>query len=141
MTLNWLGLTVGAAAFLSIWFGHIGVRKIEAASPSLWLPAGAALVLGLALEAGALLATNRTVSGTLGIVGVTLLWDALEFWRQERRVAHGHAPANPLNPRHARLLAESRLATTTDWLKREPLGHPVDVGQPVASQPQAGSVR
>jgi hypothetical protein len=124
MTLNWLGLVAGAAAFLAIWFGHVGVRKLEAIAPALWVPAGAALVFGLALETAALLTANRYVSAPLGIVGVTLLWDALEFWRQEKRVAHGHAPANPRNPRHARLLAAGRGATTVDWLKREPLGRP-----------------
>lgn len=136
MTLNWLGLAAGAATFFAIWFGHVGVRKIEVASPTLWLPAVVALALGLALETGAMLAADRYLSGALGIVGVTLLWDAVEFVRQQRRVAHGHAPANPQNPRHARLLAENKAATTTNWLDREPLGHPVN---PEAVRPRSGS--
>jgi len=57
-----------------------------------------------------------------GILGVTLLWDALEFYRQQRRIQRGHAPANPNNPRHARILAEFTSATTIDWLDRDPRG-------------------
>jgi hypothetical protein len=56
------------------------------------------------------------------ILGVTLLWDALEFFRQQKRVKHGHAPANPNNPRHAKILAEYPDATTIDWLNRSPRG-------------------
>jgi Domain of unknown function (DUF4491) len=125
MSLNWIGLAAALATFISIWLGHVGVRKIEAASPALWVPASIAAALGLAMETGALLTHSLFISGTLGIVGMTLLFDALEFYRQHRRVAHGHAPANPRNPRHARLLAEHSSATTTNWLEREPAGHPV----------------
>lgn len=125
MTLNWIGLVAAAATFFGIWFGHVGVRKIEAASPSLWLPTVIALALGLALEVGALLARELYLSGALGILGMTVLWDALEFSRQHQRVAHGHAPANPHNPRHARLLAENKSATIVHWLNRDPTGHVV----------------
>ncbi len=52
-------------------------------------------------------------------LGITALFDALEFRRQFRRVKQGHAPANPNNPRHAPWLAEGK-ATTADLLKREP---------------------
>ena len=129
MTLNWIGLVAAVAAFFSIWFGHVGVRKIEAASPTIWLPTLIALALGLIMEASALIIENLYISAALGIVGITVLWDALEFTRQHNRVKHGHAPANPNNPRHARLLSESKSATMTDWLKRDPIGHPVEIGK------------
>ena len=122
MTLNWIGLVTAVAAFFAIWFGHVGVRKIEAASPTIWLPTLIALVLGLIMEVGALIADSFYVSAALGIVGITVLWDALEFTRQQNRVKHGHAPANPNNPRHARLLAENKSTTTVNWLEREPIG-------------------
>jgi hypothetical protein len=122
---NWIGVAAAAATFFGVWFGHVGVRKIEAASPTIWLPTAIALALGLALEIGALVTDNLYLSGGLGIVGMTVLWDALEFSRQHKRIAHGHAPANPNNPRHARLLTENKSATTVDWLDREPVGHPV----------------
>jgi hypothetical protein len=63
----------------------------------------------------------------LGIVGITVLFDALEFRRQFKRVKKGHAPANPHNPRHAPLLASGQ-ATAIEWLDREPAGR--CVGQP-----------
>jgi hypothetical protein len=128
-----MGLVTAAATFFGIWIGHVGVRKVEAASPSLWLPALSALALGAALEIGAAASTNPYLSGALGIVGMTLLWDAFEFRRQQNRVKRGHAPANPRNPRHARLLAEGPLATTRDWLDRDPVGRPVSADEAPAS--------
>lgn len=124
MTLNWLGLVAAVATFLGVWFGHVGVRKIESISPTIGLPAVIALAVGMALEVGALISDNLFLSAALGIVGMTVLWDALEFRRQHKRVRIGHAPANPNNPRHARLLAEGK-ATTIDWLDRDAVGRPV----------------
>ena len=122
MDLNTTGLVAALATFMGIWLGHVAVRKIEFISPTIWAPTLAALCLGLLFEAGALLSDNLNLSAALGIFGFTLLWDALEFWRQERRVAKGHAPANQDNPRHARLLDTGPPVTTVDWLKRDPLG-------------------
>jgi hypothetical protein len=80
-----------------------------------------AIAIGLITEYGSLITVNRPLSTLLGILGVTLLWDAFELHRQEKRIKHGHAPANPNNPRHARFLADPNLhATTQDLLKREP---------------------
>lgn len=122
MSFNWIGLIAALSTFLGIWLGHVGVRKIEFISSTVWLPSLVALLLGLAIEAGALLSDNPNVSAALGIFGILLLWDTLEFLRQHRRVEKGRAPANPANPRHARMLAASSLATTIDWLDRNPLG-------------------
>ncbi len=120
--MNLIGLVAAVSAFLAIWFGHVAVRKIEAAAPSLWLPALVFVGLGLGLEWPSLRASLLPSTGC-GIVGITLLWDALELLRQQARVRKGHAPANPRNPRHARLLAEPQSrATTAHLLQREPLG-------------------
>ncbi len=124
MSLNLIGLVAAASTFLGVWLGHVGVRKIEARSPSLWLPMLAALAPGLASEAVAVLSRNLYISGALGILGVTLLWDALEFVRQQKRIQRGHAPANPCNPRHWRLMSQGHTASI-DWLARQPLGRPV----------------
>jgi hypothetical protein len=122
MTLNGMGLIAAAATFLGVWIGHVAVRRIEYHSPTIWAPAGAALLLGLFMELGALLSENPYISATLGIFGITVLWDALEFWRQHQRVKKGHAPANPDNPRHACLLQSSEGPTIIDWLDRNPSG-------------------
>jgi hypothetical protein len=125
MHLNLTGLVAGLAAFLGIWFGHVAVREIERRSASIRLPATAFLLAGLLLEGGAVLASQPPLSAAMGILGITAAWDALEFSRQQRRVRRGHAPANPSNPRHARILAEYPAATPLDLLDRQPLGRPV----------------
>ncbi len=124
--MNWVGPVAALATFLGIWLGHVAVREIEYRSPTLWLPASIALMLGAATSVAALMSDRRIVSAIWGIIGITLLWDALEFLRQHRRVIKGHAPANPANPRHARILDESPAATARDLLDREPVGHPLE---------------
>lgn len=120
--MNWIGLVAASTAFLSIWVGHVAVRKIEASSRTIWVPTLAAIVLGVSLEYLSLIVDNLLLKTAFGITGITLLWDALEFTRQQNRIKHGHAPANPNNPRHARILKEHPSATTVDLLNREPTG-------------------
>lgn len=123
--MNLIGLVAALAAFSGIWFGHVAVRKIESISPTIWLPTTAFAIAGIMFEWLALSTSNFSLSTTSGILGFTLLWDALEFTRQQNRVKKGHAPANPHNPRHARLMRGYASATTLDLLKRDPIGKPV----------------
>lgn len=121
--MNWLGVVAALAAFLSIWAGHVAVRKIEFSSRTIWLPTLTFAVSGVIVEFISLSTRNRLLSAALGIFGITLLWDALEFTRQQNRIKKGHAPANPNNPRHASILEDANFhATTLDLLKREPTG-------------------
>jgi len=117
MNLNTLGIIAAITAFLAIWIGHVAVRKIEANARVIAVPIVVSIILGLVTEYGSLITVNRQLSTALGILGVTLLWDALEFVRQQKRIIKGHAPANPNNPRHAAILAQYPSATTKDWLK------------------------
>jgi hypothetical protein len=79
----------------------------------------------MGLELASLWTDNLILSTICGILGVTLLWDALELAvRQPGRIRDGHAPANPNNPRHARILSTNRNATVIDWLDRDPRGRP-----------------
>ncbi len=129
MDVNPLGIIAALSAFLGIWLGHVAVRKIEFISPTIWIPTLAFAVFGLFLEFCSVIADNISLKTALGIIGITLLWDAVEFTRQQRRIYKGHAPANPDNPRHARILADPNThATTVDLLKREPTGkiYPID---------------
>ncbi len=121
MTLNAIGVVAALATFLGVWIGHVTVRKVEYRAPDLRVPMLIAAIIGLALEIAALSSTSLYVSGACGILGMTALFDALEFRRQFKRVKKGHAPANPNNPRHAPLLAAGQ-ATTIDLLKRDPVG-------------------
>jgi hypothetical protein len=120
MELNLTGLIAAISAFLGIWLGHVTVRAIERKVEKLWQPIVIALALGFALEFYSLSTVHRLLSTASGILGITVLWDALEFARQEKRVKKGHAPANPSNSRHAQILADYSAATTFDLLKREP---------------------
>jgi len=120
--MNLIGVVAAVVTFLSVWFGHVAVRKIEFISPTIWIPVTAFFSFGLVVEFLSLSAINRSLSTALGIFGITLLFDAFEFVRQEKRVKKGHAPANPNNPRHAEILATYSSATTLDLLKRDPTG-------------------
>jgi uncharacterized protein DUF4491 len=122
--MNWIGPAAAMAAFLGIWLGHVTVRRVEAAAPKLWIPVASALALGFGLEYGSLLTESRMLSSALGILGITVLWDALELFRQQNRVRRGHAPANPGNSRHVRILAQYPAATVVDLLNREPVFQP-----------------
>jgi hypothetical protein len=123
--MNSIGLICAITTFLNVWLGHVAVRHIEARVVSIKLPAALCAVAGLGLLSAALASTSLPVSAGLGITGVLVLWDGFEFVRQERRVIKGHAPANPANPRHRRILAGHPTASTVQWLKREPLGRPL----------------
>jgi hypothetical protein len=125
MELNWIGAAAAAATFLGVWVGHVSVRKIERAVERIWIPATLALLFGLGLELASFLTSSLILSTICGILGVTLLWDALELAvRQPKRVKEGYAPANPKNPRHAQILVTHPKATTFDWLDRDPRGAP-----------------
>jgi len=122
MEINIIGFAAALATFLGVWLGHVSVRKIERETVNLWAPALIALAFGVGFEIVSFLTSNLSLSAMCGILGVTLLWDSFEFYRQQKRIKHGHAPANPNNPRHARILAEYPNATTFDWLDRDPRG-------------------
>ncbi len=127
MEINLLGLTAAVAALLSIWGGHVAVRKVEAVTVELWKPMLVAFTLGLAFETAAFITSIRPISTILGILGITLFWDVLEIKRQARRVRKGHAPANPNNLRHAEILVEpGSHATPLKLLDRDPIGRMVD---------------
>ena len=122
MELNTIGLVSAIASFLSIWWGHVAVRKIEAKTVTLWLPMTAAFTLGMISEFIAAWTENIQLSAAFGIMGVVFLWDTFEFYRQQKRIKKGHAPANPDNPRHARILENYPAATILDLLNRDPRG-------------------
>lgn len=122
MEMNFVGVATALATFFGVWMGHVLVRRIERNTIRLWIPIGLFLALGLGFVSLSLTTSNLILSAGSGILAVTFLWDALEFVRQQKRVKIGHAPANPNNPRHAKILAQHPEATTFDWLDRDPRG-------------------
>jgi hypothetical protein len=132
------GFWMALATFLGIWLGHVSVRWIEARSPHIWVPIAAYTAGGVILNIFSPFAPNLVISGVSSILGITLLWDAFEVYRQEKRVRKGHAPANPNNPRHAAILAAGH-GTTEDLLEREPQGVPAVQQTDVKTQPQVAA--
>lgn len=121
--MNFVGLAAALATFFGVWLGHVSVRKIERDTIRLWIPTTIFILLGLACLAASLWTSSLPLSTASGILAVTLFWDAFEIAvRQPKRIQHGHAPANPNNPRHAKILAEYPEATTLDLLDRDPIG-------------------
>ena len=120
--MNTIGMIAAIATFFSVWFGHIAVRKIEYRSSTIWIPTTIFAALGIFAALLSLSIVHRPLSVALGILGITLLFDALEFTRQQNRIKKGHAPANPKNPRHAKILVEHLAAATQDLLKRDHIG-------------------
>ena len=130
MEINWIGIASASATFFGVWIGHVSVRKIEREVEHIWIPATLALLFGIGLVLASFLTSSLFLSTICGILAVTLLWDTLELGvRQPNRIKHGHAPANPNNPRHAEILATYPTATTIDWLDRDPRGYPYTVDE------------
>lgn len=143
MMLQFAGFWMALATFVGIWWGHVGVRWLEAHSLNIWPPLVVLATGGLIFNVYALFAPDLTLGGVASIIGITLFWDAFEMYRQQNRVLKGHAPANPANPRHAAYLAAGK-GTTEDLLDREPQGMPVAstaAQQPAARPAQAGGGR
>ncbi len=96
MSLQYSGLVLAFVTFVTIALGHIFVRKFNydyGTRPAPWV-----LLFGILFMAGSFFTGNNLASASLGIIGLTTLWDAYEFYRQEERIRRGHAPANPLRP-------------------------------------------
>jgi len=130
MQINLIGPAAALATFLGVWLGHVSVRKIERETVHLWKPTVIAILLSAGFGTASFLTSSLPLSAICGILSVTLFWDALEIAvRQPKRIKHGHAPANPKNPRHARILAEYPEATTIDWLDRDPHGAPYSAAE------------
>lgn len=112
--LNDIGIITGVSLFLGIWLGHVSVRKIEFYFANIQLPAGLFFLIGCGLEWLSMVGKILEWNVILGVFGMTFIWDAVELFRQQKRVQRGHAPANPSNPRHERILKQYKDATTID---------------------------
>jgi len=115
--MNTFGVVCAAATFLNIWIGHVSVRAIERRAERLWQPMAVFALAGIFALVSSL-STSGNNQAVLGITGFMLMWDSFEFYRQQKRIRIGHAPANPANPRHQRILAEFPRSTTVDLLDR-----------------------
>ena len=93
LNLQWIGPVMTLLTFVTIGLGHVAVRKLHYEFGTRPIPAVAAV--GLAVVLASTLVEEQTLSAVLGITGLTILWDALELFRQEQRARRGHAPVKP----------------------------------------------
>jgi hypothetical protein len=119
MEINLVGIAAALATFFGVWVGHVMVRKVEYAMVNLWTPTFIVLSIGAVFGVASFLTSNMALSTMSGIFSMTLCCDAYELFHQQKRVRIGRAPANPNNPRHAKILAEYSQATTMEWLHRD----------------------
>lgn len=93
MYMNFNGIIVGAAVFLSIGICHPAVIKMEyyLGKQSWWIW----LVCGLAFSALSLFVKDDTLSTIIGGFAFSCLWGILEMFMQEKRVLRGWFPENP----------------------------------------------
>jgi len=109
MELQIAGPLLALVTFLTIWWGHVLVRIVHYYFGT--RPAVIVLGLGLALLFASTQVGTDLVSASLGIVGLTLVWDSFELHRQEARVRQGHAPLNPRVHTKAAGMLASKLTT------------------------------
>ena len=91
--MNFNGIIVGAAVFLSIGICHPAVIKMEYywGKRCWWVW----LVAGLGILVLSLLVQNDTVSTIFGGFAFSCLWGIGEMFAQEKRVLRGWFPENP----------------------------------------------
>ena len=93
MHLQWTGLSLAAAIFITIAAGHHLVRWANfhfGTRPALPL-----FITGASIMAVSLFVQSTLVSALLGIAGLTTAVDGFEIIRQEKRAVKGHAKRNP----------------------------------------------
>ncbi len=111
MELQFAGPILALVTFLTVWWGHVLVRITHYYFGTRLAPV--LVGLGLLTLLGSTQTRIDVVSAALGIVGVTLVWDAFELHRQEARVRLGHAPLNPRVHKKAAGLLATNLASET----------------------------
>lgn len=91
--MNWLGIILGAAAFILIGAFHPIVIKAEyyIGKKCWWVFA----CLGVICAIVSLLIDNIVISSIIGVLAFCFFWSILELFEQEKRVKKGWFPANP----------------------------------------------
>jgi hypothetical protein len=83
MSLQWVGTLLAAVTFGTIAAGHVLVRRLHARYGT--RPALPLFILGGLVLTASLLARDNMLSAVLGVSGITVVWDGIEMYRQERR--------------------------------------------------------
>ena len=78
------GVVLAAVTFLTIAIGHVLVRHLHAGFGT--RPAVPFFICGALVLLASLLAQNDLLSAVLGLSAITLVWDGIEMFRQEKRM-------------------------------------------------------
>ncbi len=84
MSLQWAGVILAVVTFATIAAGHVLVRRLHARYST--RPALPLFVIGGLGLIGSLATNDNLLSGALGITAITILWDGIEIYRQEKRM-------------------------------------------------------
>jgi uncharacterized membrane protein len=84
MSLQWAGVILAFVTFATIGIGHVLVRRLHARFGT-W-PALPFFGLGLVVMVLSLAVHSNLLSAILGLTAITLLWDGIEMYRQEKRM-------------------------------------------------------
>ena len=84
MNLQWAGVFLAFVTFTTIGVGHVLVRRLHARYGT--RPALPFFGAGLLVIAFSLATQSDLLSGILGLAAITLLWDGIEIYRQEKRM-------------------------------------------------------
>ncbi len=87
MNLQWAGVVLAFVTFATIGLGHVMVRRFHARWGT--RPAVPFFALSVVVLAAALASANDLLSAVLGITAITLFWDGVEIFRQEKRMREG----------------------------------------------------
>ncbi len=92
-SINWTGVAIGLATFMSMGVFHPIVIKAEYyfGTRCWWV----FLLCGLAFIGGSLCVGSDALSILLGVEGFCCLWGILELFQQRQRVKKGWFPMNP----------------------------------------------
>ncbi len=93
---DYVGPILAIIVFITIGFGHIIVRSLNfhfGTKPGIPL-----LIIGCGIMIWSVFIMSDLLSAIMGIIGITILWDGIEIYRQEKRIIKGHAPENPNRP-------------------------------------------
>lgn len=77
------GIVLAVVTVATIGAGHVLVRRLHARFGT--RPAVVLFILGGLLLTQSLFLQENLFSGILGITGVTVVWDGIEMFRQEKR--------------------------------------------------------
>lgn len=88
-SLQWAGIVLAAVTFITIGIGHVLVRRLYARYGT--RPAIPFFFSGAVVLLASMLVQNNLLSAVLGLTAITLAWDGIEMYRQEKRILREQA--------------------------------------------------